>query len=108
MLQKGRRIKYSSSIVSFDDELLDNFFAAYKNRGNGHKGDLFLALKELVFNDESVSSAEDIQTTLINLGRLETMLQELLDSEQDAFARVIISATLKALVEYRESLRGDN
>lgn len=98
----------SLNIVSFDDELLDNFFAAYKNRGNGHKRDLFLALKELVFNDESVSSAEDIQTTLINLGRLETMLQELLDSEQDAFARVIISETLKALVEYRESLRGDN
>ena len=98
----------SLSIVSFDDELLDNFFAAYKNRGNGHKRDLFLAFKELVFNDERVSSAEDIQITLINLGRLETMLQELLDSEQDAFARVIISETLKALVEYRKSLRGDN
>ena len=98
----------SFRIISFDDELLETFFVAYKNRGNGQKRDLFLALKELAFNDKSVSSAEDIQITLINLGRLETMLQELLDSEQDAFARVIISETLKALVELQESLRGEN
>lgn len=98
----------SLSIVSFDDELLDTFFAAYKDRGNGYKRELCLTLKELVFNDKRVSSTEDIQLTIVNLGRLETILQELLDSEQDAFARVIISETLKAFVEFRETLISAN
>ena len=55
-----------------------------------------------------MSSTEDIQLTIVNLGRLEMMLQDLLDSEQDAFARVIISETLKAFVDFREALTRAN
>ena len=95
-------------IVSFDDELLDIFFEAYKTQGNGHKRELILALKDFIYNDKGVSSVEDIQKTIANLGKLETMIQRLLDSEQDAIARVNIAETLKALAEFRENLKEAN
>ena len=94
-------------IISFDDELLDTFFEAYKKRGNGYKRELILALKDFTYNDKRVSSTEDIQLTIVNFRKLETMIQKLIDSEQDAFSQVIILETLKALVEFRESLRGE-
>jgi hypothetical protein len=93
-------------IVSFDDELLDVFFEAYKNQGNGHKRELVLALKDFIYNDKDVSSAEDVQETIVNLEKLETMSRRLLDSEQDAIARVNIAETIKALAEFQETLKG--
>ena len=95
-------------IVAFDDELLDVFFEAYKTQGNGHKRELVLALKDFIYNDKGVSSAEDIQVTIANLQKLETMIQGLLESEQDAIARVNIAETLKALAEFRENLKEAN
>lgn len=95
-------------IVSFDDELLAMFFEAYKAQGNGHKRELILALKDFIYNDKGVSAVEDIQKTIANLGKLETMIQGLLDSEQDAIARVNITETLKALAEFRENLKEAN
>ena len=95
-------------IISFDDELLDVFFEAYKTQGNGHKRELILALKDFIYNDKSVSSAEDIQVTMANFNKLETMIQGLLDSEQDAIARVNIAETLKALAEFRDTLKDAN
>lgn len=95
-------------IISFDDELLDVFFEAYKTQGNGHKRELILALKDLIFNDKSASSVEDIQVTIANFNKLETMIQKLLDSEQDAIARVNIAETLKALAEFRKVLKDAN
>lgn len=95
-------------IISFDDELLDIFFEAYKTQGNGHKRELILALKDFIYNDKSVSSAEDIQDTMANLNKLETMIQGLLDSEQDAIARVNIAETLKVLAEFQETLKAAN
>ena len=68
----------------------------------------FLARKELAFNDKRVSSSKDIQLAKSNLEKLETMIQKSLDSEQDAFTRVIMSETLKALVELRGNLNGEN
>lgn len=95
-------------IVAFDDELLDVFFEAYKTQGNGHKRELVLALKDFIYNDKGVSSAEDIQVTTANLQKLETMIQGLLESEQDAIARVNIAETLKVLAEFRENLKEAN
>ena len=94
-------------IISFDDELLDIFFEAYKSQGNGHKRELILALKDFIYNDKCASSAEDIQVTITNFNKLETMIRELLDSEQDAIARVNIAETLKALIELRTLLKGE-
>lgn len=94
-------------IISFDDELLDIFFEAYKTQGNGHKRELILALKDFIYNDKSVSSDEDIQVTIANFGKLEGMIQHLLDSEQDAIARVNIAETQKALIELRTLLEGE-
>ena len=91
-------------IISFDDELLGIFFEAYKCGGNGHKRELILALKDFVYNDKGVSSAEDVKQTITNFSKLETMIRNLLDSEQDAIARVNVSETLKALVDLRETL----
>lgn len=92
-------------IISFDDELLDIFFEAYKTQGNGHKRELILALKDFIYNDKGVSTAEDIQVTIANLEKLETMIQGLLNSEQDAIARANISETLKALIEFQDVLK---
>lgn len=60
-----------------------------------------MALKDFVFTDRSVSSSEDIQVTKGNFVKLERMLCDLLNSEQDAIAKVNISETLKALIEFR-------
>lgn len=95
-------------IISFDDELLRMFFEVYKCGGNGHKRELILALKDFVYNDKGVSSAEDIQLTIANFSKLEAMMHSLLDSEKDAIARVNISETLKALVDLRETLKDAN
>ena len=54
-----------------------------------------------------MSSSEDIQVTITNFNKLETMIRELLDSEQDAIARVNIAETLKALIELRTLLKGE-
>lgn len=88
-------------LISFDDELLAIFFSAYKTYENGYKRELILALKDFVFTDKSVSSSEDIQVTKGNFVKLERMLCDLLNSEQDAIAKVNISETLKALIEFR-------
>lgn len=95
-------------IISFDDELLGIFFETYRCGGNGHKRELILALKDFVYNDKGVSSADDIQLTIANFSKLETMIRNLLDSEQDAIARVNVSETLKALVDLRETLKDAN
>lgn len=95
-------------IISFDDELLGAFFEAYKTQGNGYKRELILALKDFIYNDKSVSSAEDIQKTSANLEKLETLIQGLLNSERDAIARVNIAETLKVLAEVQESLKDVN
>lgn len=95
-------------IISFDDELLHIFFEAYNTQGNGYKRELILALKDFIYNDKSVSSNKDIQVTIANLNKLETMIQKLLDSEEDAIARVNITETLKALAEFRENLKEAN
>lgn len=99
---KRHELKHQS-LISFDDELLDIFFEAYKTQGNGHKRELILALKDFIYNDNSVSSREDTLVTLANVNKLEAMIQSLLDSEQDAIARVNISETLKALKTIQET-----
>lgn len=91
-------------LVSFDKELLNIFFKAYKRGGNGEKRELFLTLKDLIFNDKTVSSDEDIQETLTNMSDLETMIRDLLSSEQDAIAKVNLAETLKALPGLRQAL----
>jgi len=104
---KRRELKHLC-IISFDDELLDVFFEAYKTQGNGRKRELILALKDFIYNDKGVSSAEDIQVTIANLEKLETMIQGLLNSEQDVIAQVNIAETLKVLSEFRENLKEAN
>lgn len=92
-------------IISFDDELLEMFFEAYRRGRNGYKRELVLILKDFVYTDKGVSSAEDVKVTITNFNKLKTMIQKLLDSEQDAFARVIISETLNALAEFQETIK---
>ena len=92
-------------IISFDDELLNIFFEAYKTQGNGHKRELILALKDFVYDFERISSATDIKLTITNLTKLEMMLKGLLDSEQDAITRLIISESVTALTEITTQLK---
>lgn len=91
-------------LISFDDELLAIFFEAYKSPENGHKRELILALKDFIYNDKSVTSDKDLQVTIDNIKKLESMIRGLLDSEQDAIARVSISETIKALEEFVKAL----
>ena len=69
------------------------------------KRELILALKDFIYNDKSVSSVEDVQVTTTNFNKLETMIQKLLDSEQDTIARVNIAETLKVLADFQKSLK---
>lgn len=92
-------------IVSFDDELLNVFFEAYKAPGNGKKRELILALKDFVYDFDRISSATDIKLTITNLTKLEMMLKGLLDSEQDAITRLIISESVTALTEITTQLK---
>ena len=92
-------------IISFDDELLKMFFEAYRCGENGYRRELVLTLKDFVYTDKGVSSTEDVKVTITNFNKLKTMIQKLLDSEQDAFARVIISETLNALAEFQETIK---
>lgn len=95
-------------IISFDDELLNIFFEAYKTQGNGHKRELILALKDFVYDFERISSAADIKLTITNLTKLERMLKGLLESEHDAITRLIISESVTALTELTTQLKSRN
>lgn len=48
---------------------------------------------------------EKMMLMLANFDKLEEMLQSLVNSEQDAIARVNIAETLKVLAEFRETLK---
>ena len=63
-----------------------------------------MALKDFIYNDKSVTSDKDLQVTIDNINKLESMIRGLLDSEQDAIARVSISETIKALEEIVKAL----
>lgn len=93
-------------LISFDEELLDLFYNAYKTARNGQKRDLILVLRNFIYNDKRVSTDLDIQVTISNLQKLKMMLKQLLDSEQDAIARVNISETRKVVSELLQMLEG--
>ena len=59
-----------------------------------------------IYDDKRVSTDSDIQVTISNLQKLKMMIKQLLDSEQDAIARVNISETRKVVSELLQKLEG--
>lgn len=102
--KRRHELKYNY-LVSFDNELCTLFFEAYKNQENGHKRQLILALKDLVFDDRRVSAEDDVLETRNNLARLRELIQRLYESEQDAIAKISEEETLKVLKECERKLQ---
>ena len=91
-------------MISFDVELRDLFFEAYKKATNSEKRNLFHILHSFTFDYRYTSTENDIQETCENLNILINMLLELQKTEADSFTRFIIAETARSIQELSDNL----
>ena len=91
-------------LISFDVELRDLFFEAYKKANNSEKRNLFHILHSFTFDYRYTSTENDIQETCENLNILINMLLELQKTEADSFTRFIIAETARSIQELSDNL----
>lgn len=92
------------AIVSFDKELMNEFFDKYIGSSNGQKVEIIRLLIKMNFNYSDISGEKEIKETITNLNIMVEKLKEYYAKETDLFSKAITNNTVDELTNLCERL----
>lgn len=92
------------TIVSFDEELMNEFFDRFVFISNGQKVEIIRSLIKINFDYENISGEKEIKETITNLKIMVKKLNEYYVKEADSFSKAITNNAIDELTKLSESL----